>query len=1055
MRRSEQLTIQALLLGLCFLGLDKPLYAQEDNELPLKGTREVQIDTDEATWLALDVAPDGKKLVFSLLGDLYELPIGGGEAKALTTGIAMDVQPKYSPDGESIAFISDRNGAENVWILNIASGAYKQVTKSTDEYMEGLSWTKDGQYLIVSKGVGIPKLHIVHRNGGAGVPLTPEPASMKAIEPTVSINDSVIWFARRTGMWNYNAQLPQYQLNIFDRVTGKIEVKTSRYGSAFSPTLSPDGQWLVYGTRYDAHTALMLHNLTTGEEEILAHPVQRDDQESLASMGVLPTMAFTPDSKKLIAAYDGKIQAIDLVNKQATPIPFRVKTTLAIGPALDFKFPIEDQKEFMASQIRDLALSPDGKKAAFTVADRLYVMDYPKGKPMRLTSMDQTEAQPAWSPDGGSLVFVTWDGKQGALYTCGVDGKTTIPKKLTEEPGLFQEPVWSINGERVVFVEGKAAANRIGTSNRMGAREWISWIAVTGGAIHHIVKAEGSNPHFGEDENRIFLYNNTDGLYSINWNGHDKKQHLKLSGIRTYDFSNDHGDEFQFFRSNERPSVIKIAPKGNKAFAKISNEIYVLEVPLLGNTAPVIHVADVQQAEFPVKKITEIGCEFPSWNNDGNIIYGALGAVAMRYELGTTLSDSVVLSEHKLEVPLKTLRPTGEYLLQGARILTMKGDEVLEEGDIWVKNNRIESVGKMGTLSAPANIKRVDMRGHTISPGFIDIHDHGSLPLTLHEKQPTSLALNLAYGVTTTRNPQPHVTDILTYQDKVRTGETLGPRIYSTGPGVGYWGYDIKSLDHARQVLKQYAQYFDTKTLKMYAVGNRKQRQWIIMAAKEQGLLPTTEGNLDFKLGVTELLDGYPGHEHAHPIAALYDDFTTLSGGAQIAYTPTLLIGYGSPNAENYFFTHEDVLGDKKIKGLMTKEELDRKIRRRPIWVLDEEYLFPQHARAARAMAAKGTVVCVGAHSQFQGLGYHWEMWALGAGMEPLEVLKAATINGARAIGLDGDLGSIEKGKLADLVILEKNPIEDLRHTNTIKYVIKDGQAYKGDNLEKVALEAL
>lgn len=1046
---------RSLLATVLYAGsLAIPVYGQNGQNLPLKGERSVQFDTDEATWLALDVSPDGNSLVFSMLGDLYELPIRGGEAKPLSSGLAMDVQPKYSPDGKSIAFISDRDGAENVWILEIATGTYRQISKSTDEYMQGLSWTKDGQYLIVSKGVGIPKLHIYHINGGSGSALTPEPADLKAIEPTIAVNDSTIWFSRRKGMWDYNAQLPQYQLNTYDRTNGKIEVKTSRYGSAFSPTLSPDGKWLVYGTRYDVHTALVLQDLSTGEEEILVHPIQRDDQESLASMGILPTMAFTPDSKKLIAAYNGKIHAINLADKQNDLIPFHVKTNLEIGPELSFKFPIEDKAAFMASQIRDLVFSPDGKKVVLTVADRLYVMSYPTGKPVRVTTMEQTEAQPAWSPDGRQLAFVTWDGQQGALYSCAAEGRAT-PKKLTPDGGLYQEPVWSPDGTRIVMIAGKAVANRMGTSNRTGAREWLSWVSVDGGAIHSIARAEGGSPHFGEDKERIFLYSNSDGLYSINWSGHDKKQHLKLSGIRTYSFSNDHGGEFQFFRSNAQPSLIKIAPKGNKAFAKISNEIYVLDIPMLGNTVPLIHVDEVQQAEFPVKKITEIGCEFPSWGGDGEVINGALGAVMMRYELGKDIKDSVIFTERKLEIPLKAQQTKGDILLHGGRILSMKGEEVIEVGDIWIKDNRIMDVGKSGSLSVPENIKTIDLNGYTICPGFIDIHDHSALPLTLHEKQPTSLALTLAYGVTTIRNPQPHVTDILTYQDKVRTGETLGPRIYSTGPGVGYWAYNIKSLDHARQVLKQYTQYFDTKTLKMYAVGNRKQRQWIIMAAKEQSLLPTTEGNLDFKLGITELLDGYPGHEHAHPITSLYNDFTTLAGAAATAYTPTLLISYGGPNAENYFFTHEDVLGDEKIKRFMPKEELDRKIRRRPIWVLDEEYLFPEHAKAAKAMAEKGTPVCVGAHSQFQGLGYHWEMWALGSGMETLEVLKAATINGARAIGLDGDLGSIEKGKLADLVIMEKNPLEDLKHTNTIKYVMKDGQVYNGDNLEKVSLDAL
>ncbi len=1034
---------------LVFLSLIGAVMAQEANDLPLVGSQSVAIDTDEGTWMALDVSPDGKKLVFSMLGDLYELPISGGEARQLTEGLAMDIQPRYSPDGKAIAFISDRDGAENVWILTLATGQYKQVTKATDEYMEGLSWTRDGQYLVVSKGVGIPKLHLIHRNGGTGTALTPEPASLKAIEPFVAPNDSLIWFAKRTGMWDYNAKLPQYQLNTYDRANGQLEVRTSRYGSAFSPTLSPDGRWLVYGTRYDAHTAFVLQDLLTGEEELLAHPVQRDDQEALAAMGVLPAMSFTPDSKQLIAAYDGKIQSISLSDKSVKQIPFHVKTVLTVGPKLHFKFPISDETQFPASQVRDIAVSPDGKRAALIIADRLYVMDYPNGKPKRVSNLEQTEAQPAWSPDSRSLAFVTWDGMQGAIYTCIAEPNTSV-RKLTEQGGLYQEPVWSPDGMRVLFIQGKAAANRMGTSNRTGAREWLSWIAADGGAIHRITQAEGGNPHFGEEAHRIFLYSQKDGLFSINWDGHDKKQHLKLSGIRTYAFSNDHGGEFQFFRSNAQPSLMMVAPKGNKAFAKISNTIYVLEIPQVGAQVPLIHVANEAQAEFPVKRITEIGCEFPSWSADGRSIYGALGPVLMEYVMGQQLADSVSLTERRLEVPLVAAYGKGEYMLQGARIITMRNEEVIEKGDVLIKGRRIVAVGPSGSIQAAPNVKRVTMEGLTIAPGFIDIHDHGALPLNLHEKQPSSLALTLAYGVTTIRNPQPHVTDILTYQDKVRMGETLGPRIYSTGPGVGYWAYDIKSLAHARQVLKQYANYFDTKTLKMYAVGNRKQRQWIIMAAQELRLLPTTEGNLDFKLGVTELLDGYPGHEHAHPIAPLYTDFTTLAGAIGIAYTPTLLISYGAPNAENYFFTHENVLHDEKLKSLMPKEELDRKIRRRPMWALDEEYLFPAHARAAQAMAEKGALVCVGAHSQFQGLGYHWEMWALGAGMKPLEVLKAATLNGAKAIGLDGDLGSIEQGKLADMVVMEGNPLEDIKNTNTIKYIIKDGQAYDGKDLQKV-----
>lgn len=1026
---------------------------EDRSALPLEAGRSIDLKTTEGTWLSLDVSPDGKQLVFSMLGDLYLLPVTGGQAKQLTSGLAMDCQPKFSPDGGSIAFISDKSGAENAWLLTLETDSLIQLTSSTDEYYEGLSWTRDGQYLIVAKGVGLPKLHLIHRSGGTGMPLMPEPADLKAIEPTVSVNDSLVWFSRRKGMWSYNAQLPQYQLYTYDRYTGAVEAKTSRYGSAFSPTLSPDGNWLVYGTRYDEHTALILRNLKSGEEEVFAHPVERDEQESLASLGCLPTMAFTPDSRSLLAAYRGKIHAISLESREAKEIPFEIDAQVPIGPQLAFRYPIKDDAQFDASQIRDLTVSPDGKRAVFTVADRLYIMDYPNGKASRLTSLDLVEAQPAWSPDGQELVFVTWDDQQGALYklSFNASGKLT---KLAGDSGFYQEPVWSPDGTKIVFISGSAFSNQQGSSNRTAAREWLSWIPAAGGSIRNIAKAAvGGYPHFGKDADRIFLFHAAKGLLSVNWEGIDVKEHIKLSGIRTYAFSNDHGGEFEFFRSHATPSFIKKSPQGNRIFAKIANELYVTDIPQVGGKTPLIEVEHPERAAFPVQKITTIGCEFPSWSADGSKIYGALGSVMMTYELDETLTDSAKLTEKRVSVPLRRAKVEGEILLKNARLITMNGDEVIEKGDILIENNRIVNVGATGSLSVRDGTKIVDLSGMTVTPGFIDLHDHASLPLPIHAKQPNALALTLAYGVTTVRNPQPHFTDILTYRDKVRTGQTLGPRIYTTGPGVGYWAYDVKSLDHARNILKQYAQYFDTNTLKMYAVGNRKQRQWIIMAAKELSLMPTTEGNLDMKLGITEVLDGYPAHEHAHPLTDLYHDFLSLAGGSRIAYTPTLLIGYGGPSAENYFYTHEQVINNEKLKRFTPREEFQRKVRRRNIWTLDEEYMFPKQAKAAGELAEYGALLGVGAHSQLQGLGYHWEMWAMASGMSVFDVLKAATIQGAKALGLDGDLGSIEKGKLADLVILKQNPLDDIKHTDAIQYVMKDGVLYLGDTLEKLKLE--
>jgi hypothetical protein len=299
----------------------------------------------------------------------------------------------------------------------------------------------------------------------------------------------------------------------------------------------------------------------------------------------------------------------------------------------------------------------------------------------------------------------------------------------------------------------------------------------------------------------------------------------------------------------------------------------------------------------------------------------------------------------------------------------------------------------------------------------------------------------------------------MSYQDRVETGSAVGPRVYSTGPGV-FAGENIRDLEHAKTVLKRYAQYWDTKTLKMYMSGNRQQRQWIIMAAKEAGIMPTTEGGLDWKLDMTHAMDGYPGVEHALPIVPEYDDVVQLFKASQTTNTPTLVVSYGGPFGENYFYTHENVLGDKKLAQFTPKDQIDVRARRRGVrgppyvqggWFHESEYVFPLHAQFMKSMVDGGARVGIGSHGQIQGIGYQWEMWAMASGgMSPHDVLKVATINGAEAIGMDKDIGSLEAGKLADLVVLDKNPLDDIRNTNSISQVMKNGRLYDGNTLNEV-----
>ncbi|MCH7904324.1 MAG: PD40 domain-containing protein [Armatimonadetes bacterium] len=1041
----------------------KPDKLKED--LPLQGTETIEFTTDEVTWMSLDVSPDGSTIVFDLLGDLYTLPIMGGEARKIVGGISFEGQPRFSPDGEKIVFTSDRSGADNVWIADADGDNAKALTKGRNSHYFSPDWTPDGKYIVVSKMIRgqvsvtmlVPTLRMYHVDGGSGLTLSSQASGSGGFSrqfqmgAVASPDGRYVYFAFHNGRPRRNAMFPIWQVSRYDLRTGDTQRLTNAQGSAMRPAISPDGEHMVYATRFETQTGLRVRNLVTHEERWLAYPVTRDDQESVASRDTYPGYSFMPDGKSLIVPVNGKIARIDFKSGKMTDIPFTAKVSVKVNPTVHFDYKVESGDQVTARLVRWAKLSPSGTQVAFTAFNKLWVQDLPSGEPKRLTQSEGVgEFMPAWTPDGKEIVYVTWSGNGGSVMKVSADGGT--PMKLTHTDAYYSDPAVTLDGKRIVFTMGNAIdhmfsiepdGRRDGILPETGDEEIggfgggmgreLVWMPIYGGRPTTIGPARGSSPHFVKDQPERVYLTSRGSLTSVRFDGLDRKTHLTVSA------STGGGGGG---RGGGGGEAVIISPDGGFAFVSAAGRHYIVTIPPSGDQTLSFSLPG---GPAPVKKMSEHGGDYLGWSSDGR---------SVTWSWGATFYIQDVKSDEPHETPIKVTmpraKPEGTVVLSGARLVTMNGDEVIESGDIVVTDNRIVAVGPKGTVAKPAGAKVIDVTGKTIIPGFVDIHAHLRPPRNVLQLQNWSYLANLAYGVTTTRDPQSGSTDVFSYMDLMDTGQMIGPRIFSTGPGV-FSRSGLTDKDAAFRYIKRYRDAYNSQTLKQYMSGDRIVRQWIAMACREYSITPTTEGGLDLKLNLTHMFDGYSGHEHSLPVHPLYKDVTEFVARTKTFYTPTLLVAYGAPWTENYFYQHTDVHGNMKLRRFVPHALLDGMTRRRGQWFLPEEYGHEGIARGLRDVVRAGGRVGLGSHGQLQGLGAHWEIWAMqSGGMTEHEALKCATIFGAEAIGLISDLGSLEAGKLADLIVLDENPLDDIRNTNTIRYVMKNGELFFGDTLDQI-----
>ncbi len=1022
--------------------------------LPIKPVRTLRFTTDEGTWMSLDVSPDGRTIIFDLLGDLYSLPIGGGKATRLTSGMQWDGMPKFAPDGRSIAFISDRDGSDNLWVINPDGGGARRLTKEIDNALSTPTWTPDGQYLIVRRFGPYPTaenyltnvpLWIYHKDGGSGMELYPARANVKTTNTAASVSPDgrMVYFGSHGGGYG-GENVGAYQVIALDRQTGQERPITAGSGGGLRPIVSPDGRWLVYATRAGTRTALRIRNLATHDDQWLAPEMQRDDQEGYAPNDVLPSFSWTPDSRAVIFPGGGRIQRVDIATRQVTTIPFSADVEVGMGARLFVPLAMQDGP-LAVTQLQGLAESPNGRQLAYSAVGKVWTVELQgtnAGTPRRLTSATTREHSPSFSPDGQWVAFVTWsDSGAGHLWKTRADG-SGLPQRLTSEAATLSTPVWTPEGDRIVYTSQAARAGLGG--GPVSAMSELRWVSANGGNPAVITRSgsavslvTGTNPgparvYYVENIPGAagFQQNQTTGLVSVRIDGTDKRTHARITT-----------------QSGFGLPMIRVAPDERAIIVIERDDAYVLPITEGGAEGMAVNF---NSPSVPLRRLTSEGANYATWADGGRTIAWSFANHYYRANRDTVLRYPESVRWNPTHTVINQTAPRqiakGHVLLRGARIITMKGDEVIARGDILVEDGRIRGVGR--SVQAPAGTRIIDVSGKTIMPGIVDAHAH---PKTGSENAPDqewSIAANLAYGVTTTRNPSGSRQNIA-WGELIETGEMIGSRVFATGPPLTFNNIPVRSYDDALKVVRRYKQQ-GVNSLKQYLQPRRIQRQWILQAAIAEQINATNEGAADFKLDIQLAMDGYTAFEHSIGQVPLYKDVVTVLADSKIAYTPTLVVAYGGPAGDTYWRARTDLDKDPKASYFTPSEILSRQARRRPL-VIEEDYNYPLIARGARDVVRAGGIVGLGSHGQQDGPAAHWELWMLRSGdMTNHEALRIATLMGAESIGYGKDLGSLEVGKVADLLVLDANPLDDIRNSMAIRYVMKGGALYEGATLNQV-----
>jgi Tol biopolymer transport system component len=845
------------------------------------------------------------------------------------------------------------------------------------------------------------------------------------------------------------------------------------------PMPSPDGRFIAFaraqnappmsyrGHLYGHSTALFVLTLKDGTLRKVAAPITKDLTNAHAhySDTFLPGFAWTPDSQAIVIQVGGKISRVAVSGEGAAAtngtIPFHARVLRTISEQARRKSGLDPDQAVPVRFIQWPTASPDGSQLVFVALGKLWIMDLPAGKPRPLTDDPGPDLQftPAWSPDGRHIAFATWnDRDRGHIWSLDVD--TGKKARLTLSAGEFIWPTWAVAGESIMAVQGPGTGDiRDAWNTSTGWR----LVRVTGAGAPDELTQVGTpwQPLQMGADGRTYFTARADGSASSRAQlPYPDATSLELAGwsVLSVDAAGASiHTEIKFPAGPAESSVPVVSADAQFVAYQSDYQLFVVPINLGDRSASPMYVdPDPNSRRAGQQRVDDHGGTYLRWH-DAHTLEFAAGSDYVTFDVLTG-------SRHTVHVALafrRDLAP-GIIALTNAQIITMEGNLVIKRGTVVVNNGRIACVGECDVKRAD---HMMDLAGKTLIPGLIDVHEHiagedsGIVPL----RRPAS-RVDLAYGITTFVDPAVSSSTLFPLAEMTEAGRIVGPRALGSADAVfGSVGgpnggpavlvgplVNISSEKDAEYEVGRRVSW-GAVTLKNFRQTDRRQQQWLIDAARHHGVSVTAEGSsLLGDLGM--VMDGQTGWEHFLPALPIYDDVSRFFGLAAATYSPTLSVA-GFPDGAMFFYRpRANLPKDLKYARLASPDLLAHVAPRDATQPPLEEFSFPIQAEAVKDIVHAGGYATVGAHGENPGVGTHWEIWAYATAMKPLEALRMATWNGARFVGIERDVGSISVGKLADIVILNADPLQHIESTTDIAYVMKSGHLYDPMNLQESAL---